>query len=178
MTRKVSKAWPTMVDPMVRVQSQRPRVRTLSLARVKELANSPDPIGDEAGGHEARHHPKDRLKRLLVMPAGVCGEGDGHGAGCAEQRGGEEPDPDSAPRGLIAIDLGEHVTKDIGNREQQFGAADGERPKPADFLGDQVRYQQDNDEDEDEGIEVFVAGHGVLPLGYNGRRKFESEPGL
>jgi hypothetical protein len=69
---------------------------------------------------------------------------------------------------LVSIDLSEHVTKDIGNGKQQFGAADGEWSKPADFLGNQVRYQQDNNEDEDKSIEVFVAGHGDSALGYNG----------
>src|ERR1700733_7415975 len=112
------------------------------------------------------------------MPAGVCGEGDGHGAGGAEQRGGKESDPNSPPRGLIAIDLGKHVTKDIGDGEEQFGAADGERSQPADLLGDQVRYQQDDDEYKDQGIEVFVTGHGDSALGYNGPRGSAWEPGL
>ena len=161
MTRKVSKAWPTMVDPIVRVQSHRPRVSSLRRGEGESIGKLARPVGDEAGGHEARHQAEDGLEGLLVMPAGVCGEGDGHSAGCAEQRGGEEADPDGAPRGLVAIDLGEDVAKDIGNGEEQFGAADGERSKAADFLGDQIRYQQDNDEDQHEGIEILVAGHGV-----------------
>ena len=94
------------------------------------------------------------------MPAGVCGERDGHSARCAEQRGGEEADPDGAARLLVAIDLGEDVAEDIGDGEEQFGAADGERSQAADFLGDQIRYQQHDDEDQHKGIEIFVAGHG------------------
>src|SRR2546425_346427 len=37
----LSSAWPITVEPIVRVQSQRPRVRIFIFARTKELANSP-----------------------------------------------------------------------------------------------------------------------------------------
>ena len=148
-----------MVDP----EGARPQPAAagedLELGEGKGVGELAGPIGDEAGGHEARHHAEDCFEGLLVMPAGVGGKGDGHGAGGAEQGRGEKADPDGAPRGLVAIDLGEHVAKDIGNREEQFGAADGQGSEAADLLGDQVRYQQDNNEDEDEGIEVLVAGH-------------------
>jgi hypothetical protein len=36
-----SRPWPTRVEPMVRLQSQRPAVATFSLERTKELASSP-----------------------------------------------------------------------------------------------------------------------------------------
>ena len=159
MTRKVSKAWPTMVDPMVRVHSHRPSGEDLEPGEGEGVGKLAHPVGDQAGGHEARYQAKDGFECLLVMPSGVGGKGHGHGAGGAEQRGGEEADPDGPPRRPVAIDLGEDVAKDIGNGEEQFGAADGQRPQAADLLGDQIRYQQDNDEDEHQRIEIFEACH-------------------
>ena len=126
------------------------------------------PVGDQAGGDEARYQPEDCFEGLLVMPSGVGGEGDGHGPGGAEQGGGEEADPDGAPRRLVAIDLGKDVAEDIGNGEEQFGAADGEGPQAADLLGDQVRYQQDNNEDEHQRIEIFEARHPSAVIAQSG----------
>jgi hypothetical protein len=38
-------------------------------------------------------------------------------------------------------------------------------------LGNEVRHQQDNNEDEHQGIEEFVARHEESALAYNGARR-------
>ena len=70
--------------------------KDLELGEGKGVGKLAGPIGDEAGGHEARHQAEDRLESLLVMPSGVGGEGDYHGPGGAEQGRGEKADPDGA----------------------------------------------------------------------------------
>src|SRR3546814_20835414 len=59
--------------------------------------------------------------------------------------------PDRAARACVAVDLSEHVTEDVADREEQIAGAEVERAEQrqrdrADFAGpDQVRTQQHGD---------------------------------
>src|ERR1700761_6609837 len=114
------------------------------------------PEGYEAGGQNARDEAKDGGKSLLVMPARRRRKRNNDGSDEIEEGGAEKAQPDGAARGCEAVDLGENVSKDIGNRKQDDRSADcegsdgpcgdRERAEEADLLGDEVRYKQDNDE--------------------------------
>ncbi len=74
MTRKVSKAWPTMVDPIVRVHSHRPSGEDLEPGEDEGVRKLAYPVGDKAGRHERGTSAEDRLEGLLIMPSRVGGE--------------------------------------------------------------------------------------------------------
>src|SRR5580692_488635 len=73
MTTAVSTAWPVMVEPMVRVQSQRPRVRIFILARVKELVNSPAQYAMRDAMAKRGTRPKTVAKACWLGHPGAAG---------------------------------------------------------------------------------------------------------
>jgi len=77
----LSSAWPTTVEPIVRVQSQRPRVKIFIFARTKELANSParyprrggqDPRCPARGSRCTRLLPSRTARRGSRRPARIA----------------------------------------------------------------------------------------------------------
>jgi hypothetical protein len=112
------------------------------------------PEGDEAGREQAGKEAEDGDEGLLVVKGWVRGKGDDERADAPHEGGAEEAEPDRAARSGVAVDLGEDVPEDVGDREEDERARDGEGTETDHLLGDQVRDQQDDDEDGDQDVEV------------------------
>ena len=71
-----------------------------------------------------------------------------------------EASPDDFARARVAIDLGQHVAEDIGDREEEVPGAEGQAEEDARLARpDQVRAEQDRHEaSHDEVIVAVVAG--------------------
>ena len=81
--------------------------------------------------------------------------------GCQADAGKAEPD-DTA-RGLVAVDLGEDVTEDVGDGEDEDADADGVAHEEGGLGGDEVGDQKRRDEDRCEEIEIACCLHEVRP---------------
>jgi len=123
------------------------------------------PEGDEASGQNARDEAEDGGEGLLVMPAWRRWERDDDGSDEIEEGCAEEAQPDGATRGCEAVDLGEDVSEDVGDGEQDDRSADsewadgpcadGDWTEEADFLSDEVRYEQNDDEGGCKSVEIL-----------------------
>ena len=130
---------------------------------VCELAS---PKSDEAGSEDARDKAEDRGKGLLIFPSGCRGQGDDDSPDEIEERGAEKAQPDGATGGSETVDLGEDVSKDVGDGEQENGPTDREgadgppgyrdRPEETYLLRDEVRNQENDYECSRESVEIFV----------------------
>src|SRR5205814_7825069 len=116
---------------------------------------------DETGDDETRHGVKNRLECRLIRPAG-CRWNPKHKQSHQRQNGaGEKAEPDRAPRCAVTINLSENIDENVSDREKQLRAAHirGDRMavkieerNRANFLSDQIRNQENDDEDMDEQI--------------------------
>ena len=73
-TMTVSTAWPTTVEPIVRIHRCFPFDKTFILAMAEELAKLAARVRQEACNHDPGHRPENNLVSLLVLPFRVLGK--------------------------------------------------------------------------------------------------------
>ena len=104
-----------------------------------------DGLADDGGADGAGPEPAAAREELHS----------GHGIGVGELTG-----PEGDERGGVAVDLGEDVSEDVGDREEKERAGDGDGADADDLLRDKIGNEKDDDEGRDEDVQVLeLAGH-------------------
>ena len=123
-----------------------------------------DEVADEEGGHRGEDDPpvgaEHPLIGVLPGPARRDRQMD-HGPFHQRHEGErDEAGPDRAPRAGVAVDLGQHVIDQVGDREEQDSRPERPRADPRErderaLLGaDHVRQQEDDHERDEDEVEI------------------------
>jgi hypothetical protein len=133
--------------------------------RVGEL---PDQISGEGGQQQPGGEAQDLLVGGLAFPEGRGGQKPAGGRGQDGEEVPGEARPDHPAGNTVAVDLGDHVADDVGDREDDHRRGQGEGAEGEELDGDdvgdhQARHEKPHEQREGERGDRRIRAHGFPP---------------
>ncbi len=122
------------------------------------------PVGDDRRGDDPPRAPEDKFQSRLELGVEglvrIPGHVDHKEPHDRREDHRAEASPDDFTRARVAIDFGQHVAEDVGDREEKVPGAEGQTEKNARLARpDQIRAEQDRHEAcHDEVVVTVVSG--------------------